>query len=161
MAKVILICGKLASGKSWYCRQLMEKSPALLLSVDEITQRLFPKELGSRHDEICGEVQAYLMEKAVQAVAAGADVILDWGFWSRADRQAAEDFFRARQTETQWHYIQVTEELWRQGIAQRNARVKAGASPDYYVDEGLLAKLAGRFQEPEPGEMDVIYCRES
>ena len=161
MAKVILICGKLASGKSWYCRELLKKSPALLLSVDEITQRLFPKQLGAQHDRICGEVQEYLFGKAVQAIEAGADVILDWGFWSRSSRQAAKEFFRARQIETQWHYIQVPEELWKQGIARRNAAVMAGASPDYYVDEGLLAKLASLFQEPEPGEMDVIYRRET
>ena len=41
MAKVMLVCGKIASGKSWYCRSLMEKSPALLLSVDEVTDRIF------------------------------------------------------------------------------------------------------------------------
>lgn len=161
MAKVMLICGKLASGKSWYCRELLKKSPALLLSVDEITLRLFPKELGSRHDQVTGMVQDYLLAKAVQAVEAGADVILDWGFWSRADRQAAEEFFRSRQIETQWHYIQVSEELWRQGIARRNAAAEAGTSTDYYVDEGLLAKLASRFQEPEPEEMDVIFRREA
>ena len=46
MAKVTLVCGRLCCGKSWYCRQLMEKSPALLLSVDEITDRIFDKDLG-------------------------------------------------------------------------------------------------------------------
>ncbi len=39
MAKAMLVCGKIASGKSWYCRSLMEESPALLLSVDGFLTR--------------------------------------------------------------------------------------------------------------------------
>lgn len=155
MAKVILVCGKIASGKSWYCRKLLAQSPALLLSVDEVTVKLFGKELGDRHDEVTAKVQAYLLEKAAEAVRAGADVLLDWGFWTRSGRQEAERYFNRRGIRTEWHYIDVPDGLWRRNIARRNAAVLAGEDPSYYVDEGLLAKLEGLFQAPEPGEIDV------
>lgn len=157
MARVMLVCGKIASGKSWYCRGLMEKNPALLLSVDEVTDRIFDKALGSRHDEVCAKIQAYLLDKAVEAVRAGADVILDWGFWTRASRREATAFFEARSIPVEWHYINVPEERWRENIARRNAAVLAGQDSSYYVDEGLLAKLQALFEEPEPREMDLWF----
>lgn len=155
MARVLLICGKIASGKSWYCRGLMERAPAVLLSVDELTLRLGP--LRENHDKASGAIQEYLLDKAAQIAAAGVDVILDWGFWTRESREAARRYFRERRIETQWHYIDVPERAWRENIARRNAAVLAGEESGYYVDEGLLAKLAAGFQPPEPGEMDVVY----
>ena len=40
MAKVILICGKICSGKSYYARKLKEKEHAVILSRDEMTYEL-------------------------------------------------------------------------------------------------------------------------
>ena len=159
MAKVILICGKLCCGKSWYCRQLMEKSPALLLSVDEITDRIFDKDLGDRHDAVTARVRAYLFDKAAEAAATGADVILDWGFWTRAWRLEAGSFFSDRGIAHEWHYIDVSDEIWRESIARRNRDVLAGEDDSYFVDDGLLEKLQSLFEPPEPGEMDVIIER--
>ncbi len=159
MAKVMLVCGKLCCGKSWYCRELLKRSPALLLSVDEITERVFDKDLGDRHDAVTARVRAYLFDKAAEAVAAGADVILDWGFWTRAWRLEAESFFSKRNIAYEWHYIDVTEETWLESIARRNRAVLAGEDDSYYVDEGLLEKLKSLFEPPEPGEMDVIFRR--
>lgn len=34
MAKVIAICGKICSGKTWYARQLREQEQAVILSCD-------------------------------------------------------------------------------------------------------------------------------
>lgn len=156
MAKAILICGKIASGKSWYCRGLLEESPALLLSVDEITERVFDKDLRERHDEVTAKIRVYLLDKAAQAVLAGADVILDWGFWTQKDRRTSAEFFRRRRVPVEWHYISVADAVWRENIARRNAAVLAGEDPSYYVDEGLLQKLQGLFEPPDPEEMDVI-----
>lgn len=160
MAKVMLICGKIASGKSFYCRRLMERAPALLLSVDEVTQRVFDKGLGRDHDRISGKIQGYLLDKAAEAVRLGVDVVLDWGFWRKADREKCTAFFRERGIATEWHYIEVGGDVWRMNIARRNEAVLAGEDESYYVDEGLLEKLRKAFEEPQPGEMDVIFRRE-
>ena len=160
MGKAILLCGKIASGKSWYARQLMEQSPALLLSVDEVTARLFNNALGDAHDAMCAKIQSYLLDKAAEAFRAGADVILDWGFWTSADRRAATDFFRRREIPVEWHYMDVPDEVWRENIARRNAAVLAGEDASFYVDEGLMGKLLAKFEPPLPEEMDVVYRRE-
>ena len=92
-------------------------------------------------------------------MAAGADVILDWGFWTRAWRLEADSFFSDQGIAHEWHYIDVSDEVWRESIARRNRAVLAGEDGSYFVDEGLLEKLQGLFEPPEPGEMDVIIER--
>lgn len=41
MGKIIAICGKICSRKTWYARQLMKAEAAVLLSCDEVTRALF------------------------------------------------------------------------------------------------------------------------
>ncbi len=158
MAKVMLLCGKIASGKSFYCKRLLEASPAVLLSVDDLTSRT--GDLGELHDAVSAAAQDYLLDRAAAIAQAGVDVILDWGFWTQESRRAATAFFRQRDIQTEWHYIDVPDPVWRENIARRNAAVLAGEDSSYYVDQGLMEKLLSLFQPPEPGEMDVVYRRE-
>ena len=46
MAEVILICGKICSGKSTWAKALCRESGALCLSVDELMLALLPERLG-------------------------------------------------------------------------------------------------------------------
>ena len=85
------------------------------------------------------------------------DVILDWGFWTRAARQRASGFFRERGIATEWHYIHVSAARWQVNIEKRNAAVLAGETADYYVDQGLMQKLLSAFEEPDQSEIDVWF----
>lgn len=156
MGKIIAICGKICSGKTWYARQLMRDEPALLLSCDEVTWALFGNNLGHRHDEMTGRIRRYLRDKAAELAEAGGTAILDWGFWRREDRQALRDFCQDRGIDCQWHYIDVEDAAWRRNIQERNSRVLQGqAGCDYLLDDGLMAKLQALWQPPEAWEMDV------
>ena len=155
MAKAILICGKIASGKTFYCKRLLESCPAVRLSVDELTARI--GKLGELHDTVSAAAQSYLLERAADIVRAGADALLDWGFWSQSSRKEASRFFQEQAIPTEWHYIHVSESRWRENIQKRNASVLAGETSDYYVDQGLLQKLLDAFEEPEREEMDVWF----
>ena len=52
MAKVILICGKLASGKSYYAKQIRDKQKAVILNTDELTYAMFDNEQGEKYMEL-------------------------------------------------------------------------------------------------------------
>jgi len=77
LAKAILICGKICSGKTTYAKNIMEKNKAVLLSVDEITLTLFGQYLGSKHDEITEKTEKYLYKKSVEIISLGINLILD------------------------------------------------------------------------------------
>lgn len=154
---IYALCGKIASGKSTYARRMMRESPALLLSCDELVRRILPGDLGDAHDETLARVKDYLLSKAAEAASGGLDVILDWGFWTKRDRDAVRAYFADRDILLKMYGIRISDADWRTNIAERNAAILAGENQiDYYVDEGLLAKLFSLFEEPEDGELDLI-----
>lgn len=157
-ARVIAVCGKICSGKTYYARQLREKENAVILSCDELTKALFDNDLGERHDEISLRIWEYLKKKSVELVNAGCTVILDWGFWTAQDRKSLTEFYRAQNIPIEWHYIDVDDRTWRINIEERNRRVSSGeGGSDYYLDEGLMAKLLSKWEEPFDDEIDVRY----
>ncbi|MBE5774664.1 MAG: ATP-binding protein [Clostridiales bacterium] len=160
MAKVMLICGKIASGKSVYAEKLVEYENAVMLSVDELVLSILGSDLGDKHDEITGRVQAYLFDKSLEIVRAGANVLLDWGFWTRERRSAARAFYQERGVACEFHYIDVPEDVWRRNIAIRNQAVLDGKTDAYFVDEGLMQKLHSLFEAPERDEIDVWHVND-
>lgn len=155
MAKAILICGKLCCGKSTYVKALLEQRKAMVLSCDDLMLALLPEQLGALHEEVSQKAQAYLFAQAAELLSLGVDVILEWGFWQKESRRAAEAFFRSRGFETEWHYIQVTDEEWRRRIAHRSAEAPSDA---YRVDQGLMEKCQALFEEPSPAEGINFTC---
>ena len=156
-----LICGKICSGKSWYARELAKQENAVILSTDELTWDLTNNEQGPGYDAFARRCNGYLRKKAGQIAAAGCNVVLDWGFWTRADREEIAEYFAERNLPIQWHYIDVPEEIWAENIRRRNDRVLRGeGGSDFFVDEGLKEKVLSLFEIPKKDEMDVWYIPE-
>ena len=160
MAKVMLICGKIASGKSVYAERIKKEENAVMLSVDELVLSVLGSELGDRHDEITNRVQAYFFEKSVEIVQAGSNVLLDWGFWTKEKRAAARAFYNSRGIECEMHYIDTPEDVWRRNIELRNQAVLAGETSAYFVDEGLMQKIESLFETPAKEEIDVWFVND-
>lgn len=158
MGKVYLICGKICSGKSCYAKSLKKKCNAVILSTDEATYDLIANEQGEFYERFAQRVNDYLKKKAVEICKAGANVILDWGFWSRANRIEISAYLQSCDIGYEWHYIDVDEDTWNRNIKERNKRIEEGnGGSDFYVDEGLLNKLLSMFEMPDKAEMDVWY----
>ena len=156
MGKVILICGKICSGKSFYTKQLLDKMKAVVLSTDEILLSLSLQIPDSdEYDKIVFELQNYLYKKAEEIIACGANVIFDSGFGLKRDRENVSKHFSERNISFEWHYIDVSEEDWKENIKERNLLVREKQARAYYLDEGLLKKMNARFEKPGKEEMDV------
>lgn len=161
MAKVILICGKICSGKTYYARKLAKENNAVILSTDEVTKDLIDNMQGEFYNEFAVKVNLYLRKKAAEIAAAGTNVILDWGFWTKKDRREIVSFFNSRKIETCFYYIQITDTDWQKNIEKRNALIEKGeGGSDFYVDEGLKNKVLTLFEEPCPEEVDIIIKNE-
>lgn len=155
MAKVILLCGKICSGKSTYAAHLRRQYNAIILSVDEIMLALFDQHVGDKHDEYVERTEKYLFDKSLELIEAGASVILDWGFWTKEERAYARFFYKSRGIESEFHYIDTDNKTWHARLARRNRAVLCGEVNAYYVDEGLAAKFGAIFKAPTVDEMDV------
>lgn len=156
MAKVIAICGKICSGKTYYANQMKDKENAVILSTDEATYDLIDNKQGEYYNVFAEKVNKYLMKKAAEIVNAGCNVILDWGFWTKEDREATTKYFHQSGIDVEWHYIDIEPSRWQQLIEKRNTEIRNGnVGSDFYVDEGLMKKLLSKFEEPKKDEIDV------
>lgn len=153
----ILLCGRICAGKTTYAKRLGKTRGAACLSCDELMLALFGQQLGDRHDEIVRRTTAYLFSKSLELLQAGVTVILDFGFWRKSDRTAADSFFRSRGFAPEWHYVESDEAVWKQNIADRNAAAAADETVGYAVDAGLAEKCARLFEPPGREEMDVWF----
>lgn len=158
MAKVIAICGKICSGKSYYANQIKDKVNAVILSTDEATYDLIDNKQGEFYNAFVQRVNKYLMKKATQIVNAGCNVILDWGFWTKQERKATTEYFNQFEIDVEWHYVDIKPSRWQQLIDERNVKIQYGnGGSDFYVDEGLMEKLLSKFEEPSKDEMDIWF----
>jgi predicted kinase len=85
-----LIYGYIGSGKTTLARQLEQRSGAVRYSPDEWMTRLFGED--PPQAEFAGHaqrVQSLIDEQWQRVLAAGVDVVLDFGFWSRTSRDEA------------------------------------------------------------------------
>ena len=150
MAKVIMTCGKICCGKSTYARQLQSAGNAVILSIDEVTLSLFPEGAGEMHDTYVRRAEQYLLSLSLQIQRSGTDVILDWGLWTRAQRDRLRTFYTEHGVEYEIHYLRISREEWE----------RAEDPSAYYVDEGLLRKVENLFEEPSAEESDIFIVNE-
>lgn len=126
-----------------------------MLSIDEIMLALFGQHCGDKHDEYADKTRNYLLNKSLELIGSGIDVVLDWGFWRKEARDFARDFYRSRNIECAFHYIDVSDETWIARLNKRNAAVLADETVAYFVDANLAAKFTARFEMPSREEIDV------
>ena len=155
MAKVFLICGKICSGKTTYAEKIRVKEQAVLLSTDEIILALFGQHCGDKHDDYVERTQNYLLNKSLELFEIGINVILDWGFWMKDEREYVREFYNSRNITCEFHYIDISDETWKARLNKRNSAVLAEKVSAYYVDENLAAKFGAIFEKPTKDEIDV------
>ena len=156
MSKLIAICGKVCSGKSYYAAKLREKENAVILSCDDVTMTLFDNDLGDNHDVMVKKIMTHLKDVSIKIINTNTNVILDWGFWSKKDREELTEYYQKKNIPIEWHYICVDDETWNKNIEERNKRVEEGnGGSDFHVGEGLRKKVLSRWDEPTKDEIDI------
>ena len=158
MGKVIIICGKICSGKSYYSNILKEKFNAVIISPDEATYELINNEQGEFYNIFSERLNKYLTKKVGEIAISGANVIFERGLWTRKDRLALRKYYDNKGIDCEIHYVCVDETTWQQNIKERNELVLNGqGGSNFYLDEGLMKKLESRWEEPSNDEIDIIY----
>ena len=149
---VILICGTICAGKTAYAGRLLDRRKARLLSADEAVYVRKKADPAAAHDALLQRVKRDLLEKAAELARGGTDVILDWGFWTKAEREKISAFFAHRGIPHEWHYVHADPKTIERNIADRNT---SKADYEFYADEGLRKKVNGLFEPPDPSEVNV------
>ncbi len=158
MGKVIVVCGKICSGKSYYSNKLKDRYNAVIISPDEATYELINNEQGEFYNIFSARLLNYLTKKVGEIAQAGANVIFERGLWSKKERQEIRKYYQSKGIDCEIHYVFVDDDTWKQNIQERNQRVLEGnGGSDFYLDEGLMIKLEEKWEEPTNVEFDVKY----
>lgn len=151
MATLHLMIGLPCSGKSTLSRRLEQELPALRLSLDEWHIPLFGQDADDpEHDARHMLIENLLWQVARRALELGTNVILDYGLWSRKER---EDYrLRAKQlgASSEIHYLDVPEDELLRRLEKRNS-VASGES--FIISLEAMKPWIALFQKPTPDEL--------
>lgn len=145
------MCGLPCSGKTTLAKQIERERSALRLTPDEWITRLFGADLSDEAlDAARDPIEAVLWELAARLLVLGVNVVLDFGFWSRSERD--EYRWRAAQlgARSELHYLEVPEELLLIRLAKRNAQLSPGT---FQIDEARLRRWSHLFEPPVGEEL--------
>ena len=95
MSKVIIVCGKICSGKSYYSNEIKDSLNAVIISPDEATYELINNEQGEFYNVFSERLNKYLTKKVGEIVKAGANVIFERGLWSKKDRKQIREYYNS------------------------------------------------------------------
>lgn len=152
---VFLLCGKIASGKSHYAKTLLRNGHTILLSQDDFVEQLGLDYFDDLHSSLIPKLQYCLYELAASISRCGANVVLDFGFWSKRERQNVSKVFRNMCITPRWCFMDVTDAVWAQNIADRNREVIAEGHPEFQIDAAKMQEINAEFEVPDRDEMDI------
>lgn len=161
-ATAVILCGEIASGKTTYARRLRETRGAVVLSVDDLMLRLYSACPGERtHVRTAEEIALFFCGLAKQITENGADAVLDFGFWTVAERAAVRRELKRLGVRSELHYLSVPEEARLKRLARRNERLAESGGPGYRIEDELREWLDAKFEEPDESEIDVRVSPEA
>jgi predicted kinase len=152
MATLHLMVGLPCSGKTTLAKKLESEFSALRLTTDEWHVRLFGQDAEEpEHDARHTLIETLIWKIASRALELGTNVILDFGFWAREER---EDFrLRARQlgASSEVHFLDATEEELMRRLVLRNSQ---DLQESFRIPEGSMKPWIAFFQRPTPDELE-------
>lgn len=152
MPTLYMLCGKVGSGKSTYARKMEEEKGVIHFSVDDYMLHFYGQIDGREEFELklekCKEMIYRTCEKLLKL---GHNVVLDFGFWKRIDR----DYLRKRfaKYDVKLIYLNYSDEIIKERINYRNKNLKDN---EYEIDDHLYELFAGWFEEPDEDENAMI-----
>ena len=152
MATLHLMVGLPCSGKTTLAQKLEQELPALRLTPDEWHIGLFGQDAEEpEHDARHSLIEAILWNIAGRVLELGTNVILDYGFWAREER---EDYrLRAKQlgASSEVHYLDVPEDELLRRLEQRNSRP---SQEGFLISEEAMKPWIAFFQKPTLDELE-------
>lgn len=151
MTTLHLICGLPGSGKTTLAKQLEKSYNALRLCPDEWIAEILanPTDIVEL-DRLRSPVESVQWDIAKRALELGVNVILEWGFWSRAERIFYRSEAEALGAHAKVHYLNTDlDELWDR-LVKRNSNLPSGT---FVVTKENLELWAKSFEPPTEDEL--------
>ena len=141
---VHLLHGFMGSGKTTFARKLERDCSAVRISHDEWTVRLHGWNPPEEHfSEYKSQVDRLIWREASQLIDAGADVVLDHGFWTRESRDAARSWAQKVGATPMFYDVVCPRVIMRSRVLERS---KSPKTDSLWIDGSGFDKLFTGFE---------------
>jgi predicted kinase len=144
-----LVVGLPGAGKTTLAAALDRRTGAVWLSPDRWMRALA---CDGYDEQARSRVEALQWQLALQILVAGASVILDNGFWSRAEREGCQRQAGEVGADTTLYYCEAPIDTLMARVESRNAALGATSFAIHVAD---IARWAELFQPPAPSEQPI------
>ena len=147
-----LIHGYLGAGKTTFARQLERNIPAIRFSHDEWMVRLYGDDPPIEQFAVFyWRIHEQVEEIWLRCLELGLDVVLDFGFWTRQERDATRAKIIALGAEAHLYRLTCPEdEAWRR-IEERNANLQGSL----LIVRNTFEVFKERFEPLDPDETRI------
>ena len=152
MATLHLMVGLPCSGKTTLARKIELERSALRLTPDEWQVPLFGQDVADpEHDARHSLIESLLWNLASRALVLGTNVILDYGFWAREEREDYRSRAQQLGASSEVHYLDVPPDELLRRLSVRNSQPSQGT---FYIPEECMKPWIAFFQRPTPDELE-------
>lgn len=145
--RLVLICGLPGAGKTTLAHRLERELPAVRLGGDEWMVAL---DIDLWDHTTRTRLEAQLCGLAARLLALGVSVVLEFGFWSRAERDELHDLARRLGVAVELRHLdEPLDELWR----RVDARNRTDAWPARPITRAELEGWATVIEPPDAAEL--------
>jgi predicted kinase len=148
---LLLVCGKIAAGKSTLCARLGAAPGTVTIAEDFWLKRLFGEEMKEVADyvRVSAKLRAAMGPHVTDLLRAGLEVVLDFPGNTRATRAFWRETAEAAGARLVVHWLDVPDEVCRARLRQRNAE---GVHDFAGVTDAQFNLITRYFEAPDEAE---------
>lgn len=152
MATLHLMVGLPCSGKTMLAKKLERELSAIRLTPDEWHVSLFGQDAEEpEHDARHSLLEALLWKVASRALALRSNVILDFGFWAREEREDYRSRANKLGVSSEVHFLDVSDNELMRRLAIRNSQ---DSQVSFHISEAAMKPWIAFFERPTPDELE-------
>jgi predicted kinase len=138
-----IFCGLPGTGKTTKARELEERLPAVRFCVDDWMDQ-FSVTLWD--EEARAKIEAVQWDLAKRLLTLGNNVVVEWGSWSRSERNILREFARSIGARVELHFLDAS-------VDQLFSRISARGREDPPITRELIATWDQMIERPDAAEL--------
>lgn len=157
MNQVYILVGKIASGKTTWANQKLKEEKCILLSHDDLMLVLADDCEGrAAHVDRAKRISKYYAKLSSSLISQGLSVILDYGFWTREERELIVSEISKYDIPYTMIYTTCSEENRIDRLEKRNRSLLDSDQREYILPQHVRERLDAFFEEPIGEDIQVV-----
>ncbi len=146
-----MMVGLPCSGKTTKAKEIENEVSALRLTPDEWHVSLFGRDIfDPEHDQRHNLIESMLWQIAARSLTLGMNIILDFGFWAKEEREDFRSRARDLDARSEIIFMDVDDEELMRRVKTRNENL---TDTVHYIPEDMMKSWMQFFQKPDITEL--------